>query len=121
MLRARYWFPGMNAVVEDIIGKCFECQITTKEHHNKRIKPSEIPLRAWNTVSIDFGGPYPDGHYNLVVIDKRTRYPEVEQVSSTTYTKTAEALKKIFATHGVPRRVDSDNGPPFNSRRPRCR
>ncbi|XP_063954101.1 uncharacterized protein K02A2.6-like [Lytechinus pictus] len=25
-------------------------------------------------------------------------------------------LKRIFATHGVPRRVESDNGPPFNSK-----
>lgn len=31
-----------------------------------------IPEKPWEVVSIDFGGPYPDGHYNLIAIDKRT-------------------------------------------------
>ena len=66
-------------------------------------------------MSIDFGGPYPDGHYNLVIIDKRTRYPEVEVVSSTAVKQTKETLKKIFATHGTPVQVECDNGPPFQS------
>jgi hypothetical protein len=39
---------------------------------------TEIQENPWEVVSVDFGGPYPDGHYNLLVIDKRTRYPEVE-------------------------------------------
>lgn len=38
-----------------------------------------IPEREWEIVSVDFGGPYQDGHYNLVVTDKRTRCPEVER------------------------------------------
>ena len=65
----------------------------------------EIPEKPWQVVSVDFGGPYPDGHYNLVVIDKRTRYPEVESVHSTAAKPTKEKLKKIFATYGTPEQL----------------
>ena len=41
---------------------------------------------------------------------------EVEVVSSTAVKPTKEKLKKMFANHGVPKRVQSDNGPPFNSK-----
>ena len=77
---------------------------------------TNIPNRPWDTVSIDHGGPYPDGHYNLVLIDKRTRYPVVESVPSTDFQTNKERLKHIFATYGTPRRIESDNGPPFNSK-----
>ena len=77
---------------------------------------TSIPNRSWDTVSIDHGGPYPDGHYNLVLIDKRTRYPVVESVPSTDFQNNKERLKHIFATYGTPRRIESDNGPPFNSK-----
>lgn len=65
---------------------------------------TEIQENPWEVVSVDFGGPYPDGHYNLVVIDKRTRYPEVEKLHTTACKQTKEKLKKIFATHGIPRK-----------------
>ena len=65
-------------------------------------------------ISIDFGGPYPDGHYNFRGIDQRTRYPVVEAVSSTGFKQTKEKLKKTFAYFGIPRRVTSNNGSPFN-------
>jgi len=114
MLRAMYWFPGMNAMIDQMIGHCFDCQVTTKDRRQEPIKPSVIPKEPWEEISIDFGGLYPDGHYNLVAIDQRTRYPEVEVVSSTAVKPTKEKLKKMFAHHGVPKRVRSDNGPPFN-------
>ena len=116
MLRERYWFPEMNQLVEEEIGRCYECKVTTRQDREEPIKPTEIPEGPWEVVSVDFGGPYPDGHYNLVVIDKRTRYPEVMTTSSTAFRPTKEKLQEIFATHGNPRRLESDNGPPFNSR-----
>ncbi|CAG2246282.1 unnamed protein product [Mytilus edulis] len=115
MLRERYWFPTMNAMVEENIKHCFECQVTTKQQGNEPLKMTEIPENPWEVVSVDFGGPYPDGHYNLVVIDKRTRYPEVEKVNTTACKQTKDKLMRILATHGIPKRLESDNGPPFNS------
>ena len=78
MLRAKYWFPKLNGMVENAISKCCQCQLCTVEHSQEPIKASEIPDVAWHTLSDDLVDP--DGHYNLVVIDKRTRFPAVEQI-----------------------------------------
>ena len=106
----------MNSIVDHTVEQCFECKITGTKLREEPIKPSVIPSKPWETISADFCGPYPDGHYNLVVIDKRTQYPEVEP-TCTTGSKTAiEKFKKIFAHHGVPEKLETDNGPPFNSK-----
>lgn len=85
-----------------IIGQCYECQVTTKQHRQEPIKVTDIPKKPWDVISVDFSGPYPDGHYNLVAIDKRTRYPEVMKTHSTAFQPTMEKLKTMFATHGTP-------------------
>ncbi|PFX12680.1 Uncharacterized protein K02A2.6 [Stylophora pistillata] len=95
---------------------CYECQVATKGDKEEPIKVTSISNRPWDTVSIDNGGPYLDGHYNLVLIDKRTRYPVVESVPSTDFQTNKERLKHIFATYGTLRRIERENGPPFNSK-----
>ena len=50
------------------------------------------------------------------MIDKRTRYPVVEAVPSTNFEANKESLKHIFAMYGTPRRIATDNRPPFNSK-----
>ena len=58
-------------MVEEMISMCNQCQMSPAEHKQEPVKSSGIPETAWHTLSCDFGGPYPDGHYNLVVIGKR--------------------------------------------------
>ena len=74
-----------------------------------------IPTSAWDTVYVDFLGPFPTGDLLLVMIDGRTRFPEVEMVRSTNAKSTIERFERVFATHGLPRTIVSDNGPPFQS------
>ena len=114
-LRRKYWFPALSDMVDEIVGRCFDCSVATKDSRSEPIKMTEIPEESWDTISMDFGGPYPDGHYNLVLIDKRSRYPIVEEVRSTNFKSTKRALKGVFATHGIPMRIETDGGPPFNS------
>ena len=116
MPKEKYWFPLMNSMLDTAIDQCYECQVTKKGERGEPIKVTSIPNRPWDTVSIDHGGPYQDGYYNLVLIDKRTRYPVVESVLSTDFQTNKERLKHIFATYGTPRRIVSDNQPPFNSK-----
>ena len=106
----------MNKLVEQLVRQSYECQVTTNHHRNEPLKITDIPEKLWQVVSVDFGGPYSDGHYNLVIVDKRTRYPEVEVVYSTAAKPTKEKLKKVFATYGAPEQLETDNGPPFNSK-----
>ena len=116
MLREKYWFPLMNSMIDTAIDQCYKCQVARKRDREEPIKVTSIPTRPWDTISINHGGPYPDEHYNLVLIDKRTRYPVVENVPSTDFQTNKERLKHIFATYGTPKRIESDNGPPFNSK-----
>ncbi|XP_022809966.1 uncharacterized protein LOC111346983 [Stylophora pistillata] len=103
-------------MIDTAIDQCYECQVATKGDKEEPIKVTSISNRPWDTVSIDNGGPYLDGHYNLVLIDKRTRYPVVESVPSTDFQTNKERLKHIFATYGTLRRIERENGPPFNSK-----
>ena len=116
MLRRKYWFPDLGGLVDNVVGQCFDCAVATKDHRTEPLKMTEIPEKPWSTVAADFGGPYPDGHYNLVIVDKRTRYPVVEEVPSTGFESTKVAMKKTFATYGTPERIETDGGPPFNSK-----
>ena len=116
LLRRKYWFPSMNKRIDDIVSTCFSCQVTTNTQHTEPAKMTELPERPWNTVEADFCGPFPNGEYVLVVTDQYSRYPEAEFISSTSIKPVRRKLKKMFATHGVPQTVQTDNGPPFNSK-----
>jgi hypothetical protein len=50
----------------EVLDQCYECKLTTKDHREEPIKVTNIPSKPWDTVSIDHGGPYPDGHYTLL-------------------------------------------------------
>ena len=101
MIRRKYWFPGMNTRITDMVQSCFDCQIVTDQHHTQPAKMTELPDRPWDVVEADFCGPLPNHKYALVLTDKYSRYPEVEMVTSTSITPVTKKLKKIFSTHGV--------------------
>ena len=105
----------MNSHINTIVSTCFDCQIARNTQHTEPAKMTKLPERPWETIEIDFCGPFPSKEYALVITDQYSRYPEVEFVYSTAIKPVRKKLKKIFATHGVPKTVQSDNGPPFNS------
>ena len=83
LLREKIWYPNMSQKVKELIEKCSSCQAvgTSKPIDPMQITPTDnIP---WYHVGIDFLGPIPDSQYLLVVIDKYTKFPEVEIVHST--------------------------------------
>ena len=90
--------------------------MTTNTQHAEPAKMTESPEKPWDNVEEDFCGPFPNGEYVLVVTDQYSRYPEAEFVTSTSIKPVRRKLKKIFATNGVPPTVQTDNGPPFNSK-----
>lgn len=55
------------------------------------------------------------GQMFLVLVDATSKWVEVCIMSSITSESTIEKLKVIFATHGLPRIIVTDNGPSFTS------
>ena len=63
---------------------------------------------------IDHAGPYLGSQF-LIVIDSHSKWIEVEKVISTATEPTIRALQRMFATHGLPDTIVSDNGTAFTS------
>ena len=76
---------------------------------------TQLPPKPWHTVNMDFLVPLPSGEMLLVIIDHYSRFPEVEIPRSTAASATIPKLDSIFARHGYPVKVRTDNGPPWNS------
>lgn len=117
LLRTKVFFYGMDKMVENRVKNCIACQCTGPSKPPAPIHPVEIPDAVWDTLHIDYLGPIPVlNKYVLVIIDKRSRYPEIAFVKSTTAKALTDILHKTFATYGNPAKVITDNGPPFPSK-----
>ena len=64
-------------------------------------------------MAIDLLGPLPTGESLLVVVDYYSNYYEVDIMRSTVASKVISSLEEIFARHGLPESLTSDNGPQF--------
>ena len=97
----------MDAAVDQVVKKCFPCQIATPKPSREQLKMTPLPDGPWQQVSIDFCEVAE--RYVLVVIDDYSRFPEVDIAKAV-----LPKLDRVFGTYGVPQVVKSDNGPPFN-------
>ena len=115
LLREKVWFFGMDELVQKTLESCIACQAVGKPAPPAPLQQIEMPNAPWEQVHVDYCGPVPTGEYLLVVIDRYSRFPEVTIVNSTKSSSLFIQLDRIFAVHGIPELIISDNGPPFNS------
>ena len=94
-----------------------ECKtvICAKEVHNapEPLLTTPLPARPWQRVAANLF-QWNSTMY-LVVIDYFSSYIKVANLTSTTTGHVKEKLKAIFARHGVPETVVTDNGPQFSA------
>ena len=78
------------------------------------LSPTLFPERPWQTLAIDFS-KCKNVDY-LLVVDYFSRYVEVCALHrNKTAIEVCKSKKSIFSRYGIPEKVKSDNGPPFNS------
>eukprot|EP00794_Sanderia_malayensis_P021167 gene21167-biopygen14711 len=116
LLRECVWFPGLGKLIKDEVDNCIAWQASSQPNPPEPLNSAPMPSHAWNEVKIDFCGPFLTGQYILVVIDVYSRYPEIELLKSTAAQRVIPKLDIIFARHGIPEKVTTDNGPPFNGK-----
>ena len=106
----------MDKAVKNTLEHCLACQANAHPNPPEPLQSLPGPDRPWQQVKVDFYGPLPSGHYIIVLIDCYSRYPEVEILKSTSAKHVIPKLDTIFARHGIPAQLASDNGPPFQGR-----
>ena len=115
LLRETAWFPAMDKQVQTELEHCLACQSMAQPNHLEPIKTVSMPNQLWDKVKIDFYGPLPTGQYILVVIDRYSRFPKIEILTTTSAQKVIPKLDSIFPRHGIPSHLTSDNSLPFQS------
>ena len=108
-LRSKVWWPGVDKDVEHLIRACHPCQVVSAGNPPDPVVPSELPSGPWQDVSLDLCGPFPTGESLLVVIDRYSRWVEVETMQSTTSSSIIANLKQMFARLGFPVTMTTDN------------
>ncbi|XP_045778211.1 uncharacterized protein K02A2.6-like [Maniola jurtina] len=108
-----YW-EGLDADIERVSAQCAACV-------SQRPAPPAAPLHSWpwpaepwSRLNLDFLGPFNNAYY-LIIIDAHTKWIEVEKLTSISATVVISRLRQLFAKFGLPKMIQSDNGPPYNS------
>ena len=106
------WWPNLDSDIEQTVRDCSDCQVNRCRAPLKVSNPRIWPTRPWQRVHVDFAGPFNGGMF-LIVVDAKSKWMEVIQISSTSNSATIRALRSLFATHGLPEEIVADNGPQF--------
>ena len=114
LARSFVWWPGMDKSLEQKVQTCDACQRSRNLPAVAPIQPWEWPERPWSRLHVDYAGPLL-GHMFLVVVDAHSKWMEVKMSKNATSSSTITALRSIFATHGIPELLVSDNGSVFTS------
>ncbi|XP_066933557.1 uncharacterized protein [Clytia hemisphaerica] len=86
---------------------------------NPNVPPIEpvIPISPFEAISSDYFKLH--GHWYLVIVDRFSNWPHITKVEHNPTTIGSKglirALKRFFATFGVPQELSSDGGPEFTA------
>ena len=114
IVRSIVWWPVLTNEIEEMVWNCSQCQQHQKAPPQSPLHPWEWPDQPWLHLHIDHAGPFL-GKQFLILVDAHSKRMEVEVVPSTATSYTIAKLRRIFATHGLPETIVSDNGTCFTS------
>lgn len=114
LARSYVWWPNIDKQIENLVNTCSDCQESRNMPKRSPIHPWEWARAPWSRIHLDFAGPF-KGKMFLIIIDSYSKWLEVKIVPNTSSNVTIDVLRSLFATHGIPDVVVSDNGTSFTS------
>ena len=109
--RQSNWWPGISRDLEVLVHNCQEC-LKAQEKRSQPLIPSQLPELPWKKVATDLFEWENRAH--LLIVDYYSRYVEIAPLNNLTATEVITRTKSIFARHGIPETVFSDNGPQYS-------
>lgn len=114
MSRSYFWWPGLDLDIERKVKTCSMCQSNHNSPPRANVHPWERTETPWSRLHIDFAGPV-KGQTYLIVVDSFSKWLEILPINSPNSTNVILLLRRLFATHGLPDCIVSDNGTAFAS------
>ena len=111
--RAILFWPGMSNDIYEKVSKCATCATYKMKNQKEPMIAHRIPDRPWQKLGTDLCEH--KGKNYLVVVDYYSKFIETALLSNKTAGTVITHLKSIFARHGIPEELVSDNMP-FNSK-----
>ena len=108
-----YW-PGLDADIADYVNHCKTCTQHKAKHAVQPMLPRDVPDSPWQELAADF---FTHNHKEyLLMVDTFSKYPFVYHLSSKTAKSVNKKFQNLISQYGPPKRLFSDNGPPFSSK-----
>ena len=108
-----FW-PGMSQEIANIVQKCQTCREFQASNAKEPMFQEQVPHGPWEMTASDLF------HFNgadyLLIFDYYSKFIEFSRLSDTLSKTIITHTKSIFARHGIPQKVRTDNGPQFSSR-----
>ena len=114
LARSIVWWPQIDTDIDAMVQNCHQCQENQKAPPKSPLQPWNWPDQPWSRLHIDHTGPFM-GNTFLLVIDAHSKWLEAVVVPSTSTHTTVQRLRTMFATHGLPEIIVSDNATCFTS------
>ena len=114
LARSYFWWPKLDTDIEALVQGCRACQTNRNRPSSAPLHPWEWPGKPWVRLHVDYAGPFL-GKMFLVIVDAHSKWIEAFPMNHSTSTATIEKLRQIFAVHGLPEILVSDNGTCFTS------
>ena len=121
MIQRKFYWPGFFKSVEEFCRSCEVCKKNkTVPRPRSPMKPIEVVPIPFYMIGADLVGPLKTtsqgNKYILSVIDYYTKYAEAIALPNQEAVTVAKALEDVFARHGMPSVLLTDQGKNFESK-----
>ena len=103
-----FW-PSINSDIQSLVAKCSARAKFRPAYIKETLLPRDLPPGAVAESGIDI--LHFAGKHFLLIVDYFSKYPEVISICGLTAKHVVEALKSVFARHGIPKELFMDNMP----------
>ena len=110
--RTSVWWPGLSTMIEQMVSKCVTCA-NDRPVPTEPLMASSFPSRPRERLAMDLFELH--GKVYLIVIDYYSRWIESKRLDNLSSESVVYVSKEIFASHGIPDIIISDNGPHFSA------
>ena len=121
-VRHWFWWPKISANIEDFCKSCGQCQVmkSSRQCPPGWVHTMPIPGKPWESVGMDFSGPYPEvkgfNYVLLVICRMMCMVHIIPTCTDVTAKQVAELyVREIVRLHGILESIISDRDTKFTS------